>query len=74
MLAIALIMSLGIVILGKNGLPIEEQAQTLLKGIDFNTTLMQGMLSALCFAGALHVHLEELIRQRRQLPSLQVSV
>lgn len=64
LLAIALIMSLGIVILGKMGLPIEDQAIILLKGIDFNETLMQGMLSALLFAGALHVHLEELIKQR----------
>lgn len=64
LLAIALIMSLAIVLLGKMGMPIEEQAVTLLKGIDFNTTLMQGMLSALLFAGALHVHLEELIKQK----------
>ncbi|MEB8430915.1 sodium:proton antiporter [Cocleimonas sp. KMM 6892] len=64
LLAIALIMSLGIVLLGKMGLPIEDQAIALLKGIDFNETLMQGMLSALLFAGALHVHLEELIKQR----------
>ncbi len=64
LLAIALLMSLAIVVLGKMGLPIEDQAITLLKGIDFNETLMQGMLSALLFAGALHVHLEELIKQR----------
>ena len=64
LLAIALLMSLAIVLLGKMGLPIEDQARTLLKGIDFNETLMQGMLSALLFAGALHVHLEELIKQR----------
>ena len=64
LLAIALLMSLGIVVLGKLGFPIEDQATVLLKGIDFNETLMQGMLSALLFAGALHVHLEELIKQR----------
>lgn len=64
LLAIALLMSLTIVLLGKMGLPIEDQAKTLLKGIDFNETLMQGMLSALLFAGALHVHLEELIKQK----------
>lgn len=64
LLAIALIMSLGIVLLGKMGFPIENQAKELLKGIDFNETLMQGMLSALLFAGALHVHLEELIKQK----------
>lgn len=64
LLAIALLMSMGIVLLGKMGFPIEEQATVLLKGIDFNETLMQGMLSALLFAGALHVHLEELIKQK----------
>lgn len=64
LLAIALLMSLGIVVLGKMGFPIEEQAKVFLKNIDFNETLMQGMLSALLFAGALHVHLEELIKQK----------
>ena len=64
LLAIALLMSLGIVMLGKMGFPIENQAKELLQGIDFNETLMQGMLSALLFAGALHVHLEELIKQK----------
>ena len=64
LLAIALLMSMGIIALGKIGFPIEDQAKELLKGIDFNETLMQGMLSALLFAGALHVHLEELIKQK----------
>ncbi len=64
LLAIALIMSLMIVLLGKLGLPIEDQARSLLNGIDFNEALMQGMLSALLFAGALHVHLEELVKQK----------
>jgi len=64
LLAIALLMSLGIVLLGKIGFPIEDQAKVFLKSIDFNETLMQGMLSALLFAGALHVHLEELIKQK----------
>ncbi len=64
LLAIALLMSLGIVVLGKMGFPIETHAKTLLKGIDFNEALMQGMLSALLFAGALHVHLEELAKQK----------
>ncbi|KAG1707717.1 Na(+)/H(+) antiporter NhaP [Nymphon striatum] len=50
--------------MGKMGLPIEDQAKQLLSQIDFNETLMQGMLSALLFAGALHVHLEELIKQK----------
>jgi len=64
LLIIALLMSLAIVILGKLGLPIQDQAEALLKGVDFNEALMQGMLSALLFAGALHVHLEELVKQK----------
>ena len=64
LLAIALIMSLAIVILGKLGLPIQDQAKLLLKGVDFNEALMEGMLSALLFAGALHVQLDELRKQK----------
>ena len=64
LLAIALLMSLSIVVMGKFGLPIEDHAKELLKDIDFNEALMQGMLSALLFAGALHVHLEELVKQK----------
>ena len=65
LLAIALLMSLLIVMAGKFGFPVlVDQAKILLKGIDFNEALMQGMLSALLFAGALHVRLEELIKQK----------
>ena len=65
LLAIALLMSLIIVLAGKFGFPVlVDQAKLLLKGIDFNEALMQGMLSALLFAGALHVHLEELVKQK----------
>jgi len=64
LLVIALLMSLGIVLLGKMGLPIQAQAKAFLQGIDFNQALMEGMLSALLFAGALHVHLEELNKQK----------
>ena len=64
LLLIALLMSLGIIVLGKLGIPLEDQAKKLLAQVDFNETLMQGMLSALLFAGALHVHLDELKKQR----------
>jgi len=65
LLAIALLMSLLIVVAGKFGFPVLiDQAKILLKGIDFNEALMQGMLSALLFAGALHVRLEELVKQK----------
>ncbi len=64
LLAIALLMSLFIVVLGKFGLPFDGIAKELLNDIDFNETLMQGMLSALLFAGSLHVRLKELIKQK----------
>lgn len=64
LLVIGLLMSLAIIALDKLGIPIEPQAEQLLSQIDFNETLMQGMLSALLFAGALHVHLDELKKQK----------
>lgn len=64
LLLIALMMSLGIIILDRIGIPLEARARTLLAQINFNETLMQGMLSALLFVGALHVHLDELKKQR----------
>ncbi|RTZ64242.1 MAG: sodium:proton antiporter [Aquificaceae bacterium] len=64
LLVIALLLSLSIIALGKFGIPLEGYAKHLLAQINFNETLMQGMLSALLFAGALHVHLEELNKQK----------
>jgi len=40
------------------------QATSLLEGIDFNRTLLHGMLSFLLFAGALHVNLSDLAKQK----------
>ncbi len=64
LLIISLLISLAIIALGKLGLPLDGWAKELLSEIDFNETLMQGMLSALLFVGALHVHLDELKKQR----------
>lgn len=64
LLLISLLMSLGIIATGSLGLGLEDSARHLLASIDFNEALMQGMLSALLFAGALHVHLDELAKQK----------
>lgn len=64
LLLISLLMSLAIIVAGKLGLNIEEPARELLSDIDFNQTLMNGMLSALLFAGALHVRLDHLAKQK----------
>ena len=42
--------------------PIGDSIREFLAGIDFETTLMEGMLSFLLFAGALHVDLSDLKR------------
>lgn len=46
------------------------EAQVLLAGIDFNETLLNGMLSFLLFAGALHVNLNDLREQKWIILSL----
>jgi CPA1 family monovalent cation:H+ antiporter len=49
---------------------IEQYAESVLAQIDFNETLMQGMLSFLLFAGALHVNLNDLAKQKWVIASL----
>ncbi len=64
---IAILMSLGMVVvghLGQTGSGIEMQWTTLVKTIDFSKALMVGMLSFLLFAGALHVDLHALMKQK----------
>ena len=43
---------------------LEHQAEAMLASIDFDQTLLHGMLSFLLFAGALHVNLNDLAQQR----------
>ena len=60
-MVIALVVSLGLILLDNLGVvEIRAWAGTLLAGIDFNKALMDGMLSFLLFAGALHVSAEDL--------------
>ncbi len=49
---------------------IKHFAENVLKQIDFNETLMQGMLSFLLFAGALHVNLNDLAKHKWVIASL----
>ncbi len=62
---VALVFSLGIILVDTLGLyPMRALAKGILAGVDFNYTLLHGMLSFLLFAGALHVNLEDLRKQR----------
>lgn len=71
LMLIALVFSLTLLLAGKLGLAgFEQQAEQLLASVDFNQTLMQGMLSFLLFAGALHINLNDLAKQKWVISSL----
>jgi len=63
-MVISLLGSLGIAVIGSLGFGLEEDALRLLKSIDFDETLLHGMLSFLLFAGALHIDLDRLASQK----------
>ena len=70
-MAIALAMSLAVVGLDRLGFTtLRGQEHALLASIDFTEVLMQGMLSFLLFAGALHVDLGQLRRMAWQVGAL----
>jgi len=48
----------------------EAYAEQILAGVDFDETLLHGMLSFLLFAGALHVNLQDLARQKWVIGSM----
>lgn len=64
LMAIALVVSLVLLLLGKAGLAFEQEAERFVQSIDFDQTLLRGMLSFLLFAGALHVNLDELLEDK----------
>ncbi len=62
---IALVFSLLLIVSGWAGLwSVDEMAERILAQVDFNTTLLHGMLSFLLFAGALHLNLTDLAQQK----------
>lgn len=68
---IAMLVSLLAYLLSAFGLSdFKDAAAQMLAGIDFNQTLLNGMLSFLLFAGAMHVSLTELNKQRWIILSL----
>ena len=73
-MAIALLISLGIVGLHALGIDhgVKAYEESLLNAIDFSDVLMQGMLSILLFAGALHVDLGTLRQYRLQIAALAI--
>ncbi|OVE81845.1 sodium:proton antiporter [bacterium K02(2017)] len=64
LMLISLMLSLLVIAVGFFWPSSEIEAKAFLNNIDFNKTLLEGMLSFLLFAGALHVKLEELKKQK----------
>ncbi|MEJ5365036.1 MAG: sodium:proton antiporter [Desulfosoma sp.] len=63
-MAISLLGSLGIVAAGPFSFGLQQEAIRLVRSIDFDETVLHGMLSFLLFAGALHIDLEALARRK----------
>jgi len=61
---IALIVSLVFIAVHGLGFNFGETAAQILRDVQFDETLMQGMLSFLLFAGALHINLNDLAEQK----------
>ena len=69
-MVISLLVSLGLTGLSSLGFGLEADARVLLDSIDFDETLLHGMLSFLLFAGALHINLADLARQKYIISTL----
>ena len=71
-MAIALVVSLALVGLDKLGVAsvAHDKVEALVRAIDFSDVLMQGMLSVLLFAGALHIDISGLRRYGWQIGAL----
>jgi CPA1 family monovalent cation:H+ antiporter len=64
LMLMALAFSAALIMARQLGWAVEQRAEELVRSIDFNVTLMQGMLSFLLFAGALNVNLEDLVQHK----------
>ena len=70
-LIIAIICSLILIAISSLGyIQFEKSAELVISNIDFDQTLMHGMLSFLLFAGALHVNIDDLAKQKWVIISL----
>lgn len=64
LMVLALAHSFALMLIGMVYPPCLHTAERLIGSIDFDETLMHGMLGFLLFAGALHVNLSDLLQQR----------
>lgn len=64
LMLLAMLHAVALLAIGQVYLSVLTSAETLIGSIDFDQTLMQGMLGYLLFAGALHVNLDDLRKQK----------
>lgn len=64
LMVISLVLSLALAVLQRGGILRIDTFVELVAAIDFDEALLQGMLGALLFAGALHLELEDLLEQK----------
>ncbi len=64
LMLISLLLSLGLIGTAMLGWDVEARAEAILARVDFSDLLLHGMLAFLLFAGALHVNLEDLLKQK----------
>jgi CPA1 family monovalent cation:H+ antiporter len=72
-MALALAFSLALLVVGHAFPPVRQQAQALVERIDFNETLLHGMLGFLLFAGALHIDLNDLAQRKLVITALATA-
>lgn len=70
LMVISIAFSLGLVGLGRLGTMAQEPFVQLLQSVDLGETLLNGMLGALLFAGALHVNINDLAKQKLVIGAL----
>ena len=67
---LSLVFSILLIVLGDYSSGLRKSAEELVLQIDFNQTVLHGMLSFLLFAGALHVNLNDLREQKWVIATL----
>ncbi|MQA89228.1 MAG: sodium:proton antiporter [Gemmatimonas sp.] len=64
LMVISLVLSVALVVLGRAGAGWVDPFVQFVAAIDFDEAVLDGMLGALLFAGALHVSIDDLVRQK----------
>lgn len=70
LMILAMVLSTALIIAGTFVPSVRDAAEAMLESIDFDETLLHGMLGYLLFAGALHINLDDLARHKLVIGTL----